>query len=177
MTVGLLIGHTPDEKGATHPGTQIQEWDFNFPLVQRVHRALDDSKIILRGRPNDWGGLPSRVNESGVDVCVSFHLNAYKGDAKGSEVLCWPDDRSVELANALQTQIVLALGTRDRGVKTRTEGRGSHLLEHTEMDLAIVEPFFIDDQLQSLAGRMEDLAKAYIRAIRDFQSEYGPLYD
>jgi len=177
VAVGLLIGHTPDEKGATHPGTQIQEWDFNFPLAQMVHRELDDSKIIRRGRPNDWKGLPSRVNATGVDVCVSFHLNAYKGSAKGSEVLCWPDDRSVDLANALQTHIVDALGTRDRGVKTRTDGRGSHLLEHTEMDTAIVEPFFIDDQLEAFAGQLDALAGAYIRAIREFRDRYGTGYD
>lgn len=166
-TVGLIIGHTPDEPGAANRGQQISEWHYNSTLVRMVNRRLDDTVIILRGRPNDWDGLPRKVNETGVDFAVSFHLNAYKGDAKGSETLYWhSSSQSRHLAEGLQEAFVSALGTSDRGVKPREEGdRGWTLLKHTTMPIVICEPFFIDDGLAHHQPKTADLADAYTRAI------------
>jgi len=170
-TVGLIVGHTPDEPGATNREQQISEWHFNRTLAAMVDAQLQDSKIILRDRPNDWGGLPGKVNQAGVDFAVSMHLNAYKGDAKGSESLHWYNSNaSQRLGQALLDNFVNLLGTQDRGRKeVRNGDRGWRLLKQTTMPIAIAEPFFIDDQLSTMQPHTAKLAAAYLNAIDEYR--------
>jgi len=170
-TVGLIVGHTPDEVGAVNAEQQIGEWHFNRTLAAMIDNQLQDSQIILRDRPNDWHGLPSKVNQSGVDFGVSLHLNAYKGDAKGSEVLHWHNSTaSQRLAQALQDNFVNLLGSEDRGRKeVRNGDRGWKLLKQTTMPICIAEPFFIDDQLSTMQPHTAKLAAAYLNAIDEYR--------
>lgn len=170
--VGLIIGHTPDEPGATNPEQQISEWHYNATLARMVASQLDNAQIIMRDRPNDWRGLPSKVNAASADFAVSMHLNAYKGDAKGSEVLYWHTSRQGKaLADLLQPTFTGMLGTKDRGTRPREKyDRGWRLLRETDMPIVIAEPFFVDDQLTEMQPKTAELAAAYVSAIDEYRS-------
>jgi len=170
-TIGLIVGHTPDEPGAGNTEQQINEWHYNATLAKMVAGSVQNACIIYRDRPNDWRGLPEKVNRTGVDFAVSMHLNAYKGSAKGSETLYWhASGASHTLARRLQQSFVGALGTKSRGAVPRKKGeRGWRLLRYTEMPICICEPFFIDDQLKAYQPKTAELAEAYAKAITDYR--------
>lgn len=91
-------------------------------------------------------------NEYGADVFVSIHLNAAANkDASGIETLRYPNvgARTKALADNVQTELVAAMGWKDRGVKTRSD---LYVLKHTVASAVLCEVGFIsnDDQCQKL---------------------------
>jgi len=175
MKAGILIGHTPDETGAGNRPQQINEWHFNATLARAVaHRVASPVVIITRDRPNDWHGLPAKVNEAGPDFVVSMHANAYKGAAKGSETLYWPTSEEGKFfAESLVQNFVEVLKGPNRGARARREGRGSRLLKETAMPTVIAEPFFIDDELTKAQKHFCGLAEAYASAISEYRSQFS----
>lgn len=76
------------------------------------------------------------------------------------------------LANCIQSQLVDALGTTDRGVKIATPGvNGLYVLTNTDMPAVLVELAFItnpsDEEI--LASAQDALARAVARGVTDYE--------
>lgn len=177
--LALVIGHTPDAPGACNRTHGICEYQFNAPLARSITTVLHgkvDVDLVYRDRPNDYRGLPGKINALHPNAIVSLHANGGPPTATGSEALYWhTSDNGRRLAAHLLQQFVLALDLRDRGVKPRGSmmDRGGHLLRHTKAPCVIAEPFFIsnDFDLERALTRMSALTHAYADGIASYVKE------
>lgn len=174
--VALIIGHTPEAPGACNEDAGVCEYTFNEAVAQRIPEKVQraDVEFVFRGRPDDYEGLPTKVNATGADVAVSMHANAYEepvgvDEARGTQTMHWhTSTEGRALAERLQGQFLSALHLKDRGVRPRQTGeRGAWILRETDMPCAMGEPFFIDANAdyQRAQSRMGRLASAYAEAI------------
>lgn len=177
----LIVGHTRKAPGAVSVGG-VSEYDFNSKLaldvVTEVERMTFDkakkqsvvTRLVYRDEPNDYWGLPKKVNATGARFAISLHFNAARSKhATGTEVLYW--HRSLQgraLATMLLDELLHALDLPQRGIKGRTiAGRGGRLLAKTAMPCVIAEPFFgsnVIDWNTATANR-DRLVEAYARCI------------
>ena len=155
--VAIIVGHTPRSPGASsHTG--VSEFPFNDAVAGLTLSRINalglrvEAKKILRDLPNDFSGLPQKVNRlrfadgRGADIALSLHFNAF-GDpqANGTEVLYWGNSsKGKKLAQTIQGGMLSQLGTRNRGLRpiTSSGARGGHLLKRTSMPCVIIEPGF-----------------------------------
>lgn len=84
-------------------------------------------------------------NNWGADIFVCIHLNAATNKAaKGIETLRYPNvgTRTKNLADNVQTELIAALGWKNRGVKTRSD---LYVLKHTKASACLIECGFISN--------------------------------
>ncbi|MGF1878103.1 N-acetylmuramoyl-L-alanine amidase [Photobacterium frigidiphilum] len=181
-TIALIIGHSAKRGGAANKTHGINEFQFNEPLAHCVAEKLMlygfDPIIVYRD--SSYSKLPKKVNQTGADIAVSFHCNAFNDKANGSETLYYKYSLTgLILAASIQKEVVQCLGLKNRGLKPcvasykgKAGNRGGLLLQKTSMPCVIVEPFFIDSDssLELVQERFEDLAKAYALGIKNFFS-------
>lgn len=175
MLLALIPGHCPSAPGAVNETTGLTEFMFNDGLARDISRALDLSpvtvELIYRDEPNDYSGLPFKVNQARPDAIIELHCNAFNRSASGTEMLYWHrSHRGMKLARLLQDEVVSALGLKDRGIKPIERGRGAHLLERTIAPCVIAESFFIDSDhdLSRAMQCRDDLVRAYANAIQTY---------
>lgn len=108
-------------------------------------------------------------NDYGADVFVSIHLNAAGNkDASGIETLRYPNvgSRTKALADNVQTELIAAMGWKNRGVKTRSD---LYVLKHTVASAILIECGFIsnDDQCEKLfnCSHQQKIANAIYKGI------------
>ncbi len=88
-------------------------------------------------------------NDFGADAFVSIHLNASTNeDAEGVETWRYKTvgSQTKKLADNIQTQLVAATGSKNRGVKT-TES--FYVLKHTKASAVLVEVGFISNNAEA----------------------------
>ena len=93
--------------------------------------------------------------------------------AKGTETFCYQaGDASEVLAGCIQTQLVSALGTIDRGIKARP---GLWVLNSTEATAVLTEVCFIDNQEdeRTIAANQNEAAHAISRGVTDYLQGVG----
>ena len=178
--IALIIGHSKNSQGASNKECGTTEFQFNEPLALEVAILLKKMGFdpIVVYRNNSYSSLPKEVNETGADIGVSFHCNAFNKNPNGTESLYFNgSSNGLLLASAIQEEVVKCLGLKDRGIKPIDWGhvgkagdRGGFLLKHTKMPVVIVEPFFIDSSESLKLGyeRFDDLAAAYAKGITRF---------
>lgn len=173
-------GHDRDyDSGAVHPVTKLREAD----VVKKVGDLVADYltmvgyDVLVRQSDNLYYdtvhedrnvAVIDEANAWGADVFVSVHCNAFNCQAHGTETLSYTNSgNGYKLAGHIQTQIIDSLGTLDRGVKSRP---GLLVLKHTNMPAALVELAFIDNDadMELLANRQDDFARAVARGITDY---------
>ena len=177
--LALIVGHTPKAGGAVSVGG-VSEFDFNDALARDIARRVTGAEVrlVYRGLPNDYAGLPAKVNATRADFAVSLHFNsAADARASGTEVLfAQVSSRSRVLAAMVHSHLLHALKLPDRGIKARAkQDRGSTLLYKTAMPCVIAEPFFgssFTDWGRAISMR-EELVQAYVRAIEDYATTFG----
>ena len=105
---------------------------------------------------------------------MSVHCNAAEAEeANGTETwACAGSYRGGMLANCIQSQLVDALDTTNRGVKIATPGvNGLYVLTNTDMPAILIELAFItnpgDEEI--LANAQDALARAVARGITDYE--------
>ena len=173
MKVALVVGHTAKAPGAVNGEYALSEFAFNLPLVEklkaRLGRTKNEAVLILRDEPDDYKGLPAKINAAKPDFIVSFHANAGPEGSEGSEVLYFTGSKAGQrLASVMLERIVRALGTKNRGIKPRTYSeRGGYLLAKTEAPCVIVEPFFLSNNEETRRAVTSEGMAALLAAYED----------
>ena len=143
--------------------TVLYEKDVNLDIGLRLDawlRAQGARTLLTRTRDLAGGDRASTTttadlkartdaaNEADVDIFVSIHNNALAATTSGTETFhyYYSSAASRTLANAIQTQVVAALGLPDRGVKTA----GFYVLRHTVMPAVLVEGGFLTNPAEAL---------------------------
>ena len=171
MKVALVIGHKKNKPGACNDDYGKCEFEFNQKLVKDVKSKISrdyEVEVVYRDVYKD---LPDKINRLNPDFVVSFHCNAFNKQASGSEVLYYhTSKKGKEIAKIFQKYIVQTLGLHDRGVKAKgSEDRGGYVLRYTKAPCILIEPFFIDNNIDYMRvqERYDDFVEALKNAIYD----------
>lgn len=185
MKVFINPGHDKDyDSGAVNPNTGVRECDVAAEVGALVCDYLEaagcECRILQSDNLAGDSTYPDRQGESvcgdandwEADVFVSIHCNAANTQARGTEVECYnadSDNNGAKLAQCIQSQIVDALGTVDRGIKSRP---GLLVLRMTDMPAVLVEMAFIDNDEDALllTRRADDFARAIARGVTDYEN-------
>jgi len=152
MRVALVVGHKKESQGACNH-TGICEFMYNKALVNMIASQLKDIEYVIMYR-DSYDMLPEQINYLEPDIIISFHCNAYNTRVSGSEVLYYhSSEKGKELAYQLQNILIDTLDLPDRGIKPKhAEDRGGYLLRYTNAPCVILEPFFIDNDMDMKVG-------------------------
>lgn len=177
LRVALNIGHYFKkpvwDSGAINRTHNITEWEYNRSLVfdHLEQKFLYNTEVDIIPISAPWSTLPNAVNKTNADLCISFHCNAFNGNATGTETLYFKySEKGKQIAQLFQTNIVATLGLPNRGIKDRTSAdRGGALLQKTNMPCIILEPFFIDNNTDLAVGleKKAELANMYYHLITE----------
>lgn len=184
MKVFINPGHDKKyDSGAVNPNSGLRECDVAAEVgalvVDYLEAAGCECQILqsdnLEGE-SEYSDRQGRTvcgdaNNWGADVFVSIHCNAANTVARGTEVECYDADsgnEGAQLAQFIQSQIVDALGTADRGIKSRP---GLLVLRQTDMPAVLVEMAFIDNDEDAtlLTGKADEFARAIARGVTDYE--------
>lgn len=179
MNVFLNPGHAPNgnpDPGAVNDNTGLRECDVALAVGDLVAHYLKAAGVGVTSvlQCNSLEEICNQANASGADLFISIHCNSFVDlDAKGTETwACAGSSAGHALANYIQSQIVDALGTVDRGVKTAMPGvNGLYVLTNTDAPAVLVELAFIsnDEDEQLLAEKQDDFARAIARGVTDYE--------
>lgn len=100
------------------------------------------------------------------DIMVSLHCNAADGTANGTETF-YRGDVNKTLAGKLNSAVVKALGTRNRGVKTEKDSQHTTLAIMSFQPCFLIELGFIDHSDDRAKLLDSNLRKAACEAIAD----------
>lgn len=178
MKVFLNPGHAPDgepDPGAVNDATGLRECDVALAVCKSAESYLHAAGVETALLQSDsLEEICEAANSSDADIFVSIHCNAADAEeANGTETwACAGSSAGHALAKCIQSQIVDALGTVDRGVKTATPGvNGLYVLTNTDAPAVLVELAFIssDEDEQLLAKKQDDFARAIARGVTDYE--------
>ena len=164
MNVFINPGHAPNgnpDPGAVNDNTGLRECDVALAVGDLVAHYLKAAGVGVTNvfQCDSLEEICDQANASGADLFISIHCNsAEAASATGTETwACAGSSAGHALAACIQNQIVDALGTVDRGVKTATP--------------VLVELAFIsnDDDEQLLEEKQDDFARAIARGVTDYE--------
>lgn len=167
MKVALVVGHKESSPGACNSTCNVCEFGFNDRLVQKIDCLLDErceTEIVYR---DTYKALPDKVNELNPDFVICFHANAFNTKVSGAETLYYyKSKKGKRIAEIFQERLVDVLGLHDRGIKPKSsEQRGGYMLKCTNAPCVILEPFFIDNDIE--CKRMDKDWKKLATVCRD----------
>lgn len=102
----------------------------------------------------------NKANSLGGDLYVSIHLNAFNGQAYGTEVYTYGGKNLPEAERILSN--ICALGYYRRGIK---DGSRLYVIRNTSIASLLVETCFIDNQSDMNKFNSDDMAKAIAEGI------------
>ena len=146
-------GHGGSESGAVGP-TGLQEKDVNLKVSLRLRDLLvaNGAQVLMTRESDVAVSITQRwqmANSWGADRFISIHHNAYPDDASvnGTETLVsiYASQESLELANAVQAELVGEFGLPNRGVK---KVNYCGVLNNTTMPAILTEASFISNPAQ-----------------------------
>jgi len=177
VKLAIVVGHNSQAQGATRGDSGETEYVWNGRLAQIMERLAPEFGIDLRVFRRVAGGgyrseirrVYSQVDQWGADASIELHFNGSASPgASGTETLSSGTPLSLRLAAAVQDEMVIALGLRDRGIKTvGGSDRGGASLIAGAAPAILVEPFFGSSPKGQAASdelaEQEALARAYLR--------------
>lgn len=176
MKVFLNPGHAPGghpDLGAVNRETGLRECDVALAVGESAASYLNAAGVDTELLQSDsLEEICEAANASDADIFVSIHCNAAE-EPNGTETwACTGSYRGSMLANCIQSQLIDALNTTDRGVKIATPGvNGLYVLTNTDMPAVLVELAFItnpgDEDI--LANAQDALARAVARGVTDYE--------
>ena len=152
----------------------LQSKDVTLGIGQKVAANLNASGITTELQQLDSvEAIYTASNKSGADLFVAIHCNSASAAASGTETFyCQGSAKGEKLAQNIQSRIIAALGTVDRGIKDDTQSASGSLgvLRKTACPAVLVETAFISNanDAQLLRDRQEDFAKAIVAGISDY---------
>ena len=177
MKVFINPGHAPNgvpDPGAVNERTGLRECDVALAVGKAAASYLNAAGVETELLQSDsLYEICETANSGGADYFISIHCNSADSQAAlGTETwACAGSSAGHALAACIQNQIVDALGTVDRGVKTATPGvNGLYVLTNTDAPAVLVELAFIsnDDDEQLLEEKQDDFARAIARGVTDY---------
>jgi len=155
MKIGIIIGHTRQNKGAFSPTLKQSEYDWNGDLADKMKAYAEHKKHTLLIERRDIGGITgayARAMKQKPDCLIELHFNAADGKASGTETLYadQADKKGINeiiLAKMVNDEMVSALGLKDRGLKKRQPGdRGyGNIMQTKEIPSILIESGFGDN--------------------------------
>lgn len=152
MKIALDAGHGPDTPGKRSPDGSLREFQFNQAVAAMAAALLcrySGVETIFTHAADGSRDVPlkertSQANAWGADVLISIHANASGegwSSAEGIETFTYtkPSAASIQLANAVQSQLIAATGLRDRGVKAANY----HMVRESRMPAILAECGFM----------------------------------
>lgn len=174
--VAIDAGHGPNTPGKRAPDDSMREYHFNSIVANRVSELLvqyeDVTFTFVHSDSSDvaLGERVRRANAFGAHAYISIHANAFGtgfNSANGTETFVYKNTlkEAVNLANAVQANIVKIKGQANRGVK---EGN-FQVLRETNMTAILVEAGFMTNAtelayLKDMAYRFA-VAEAIVNAL------------
>lgn len=180
----LDAGHGGKDSGSIgHEGKsdQLYEKTVNLKVALMVRDYLEEAggrvymerETDVYSKPADRGYL---ANEVGADIYIALHNNSAESSAiNGTEVLYYDkvnaDGQTLEeayglsskaLAEAIQKEMLAALGRADRGIKSKA---AMAVLNKSVMPAVIVEGAFISNEEEFQLMKTEEYAKRYAYAV------------
>ncbi|SER70175.1 N-acetylmuramoyl-L-alanine amidase [Gracilibacillus ureilyticus] len=165
-------GHGDHDPGATANG--VKEKDINLDVAKYVRQYLEAEgiKVVMTRTDDTFLSLGRRVEiaeNANSDAFVSIHANAATASANGTETFYSTASRATDskkLAEFIQTRLVKALGTNDRGVK---EG-GFQVIKYNSLPSALVELGFLTNtgDVKILLAKKEEAGEAIAQGIMDY---------
>ena len=182
MKVFINPGHAPNgcpDPGAVNKYFNQKESEMVAIIANEAAEYLKqagvDSQIL---QSNNLCGesfgpcICDEANASGADILVSIHCNAFNGEARGCETMCYSRKTGGELAECIQYQVWDTMKDLDplfpdRGVKERT---ALAVLKYTTMPAVLLEVAFIDNAEDALLMMFhhKKIAAAIARGITDY---------
>lgn len=161
----------------THDGKKYQEADFALAYALALKHFCREAEIpwfLTRATKEQRTPLRCRVPRAKQADCthfLSFHVNAARNFARGTETLYRDPHKDLPFARDIQEAVRGALGFRDRGIKDRDD------LAVLKFDgpAALVELGFINnfEEITSLARRETRIlvATAIVRVLEGLNAD------
>ena len=174
-TIVLDPGHGMDNrtKGLYDPGAvsgEYKEAELVLAQAKKVKEYLEaKGYIVYLTRKNSSDSTPLRsrtsfANGKKADVLVSLHYNAAEStSANGTEVL-YSTEEGKKLAELIQSKLVKAIGTTNRGVKPRP---GLRVLKGSTPAVIVETAFISNEEDRKKASGYAD-EKAIAEAIHTY---------
>ncbi len=160
-TIALDAGHGGADPGAvnTNPENPVAEKDQNRAVVDILKEKLEgDGATVIDVRPGDETvdlyERPKRANAAGADISVSVHHNSATPSANGTETY-FADAGGQKLGAALNSRLLMGLGTPDRGVQQKV---GFVLTRLPTMPAVITEGSFVTNDEEAKKWTQGDRA-------------------
>ena len=164
------------DSGAVNPVNGAEEANICYSVACKVEEYLKNAgcSVYTLQSNNLCGEYPAHpnivatANDSGADIFISLHCNAFNEKAQGTECLVFAKGSySEDLAKAIQKQIIGSLNTVDRGIKERPD---LAVLKGTKMPAVLVEMAFIDNatDCEKLINQQDECARAIARGVTDY---------
>ncbi|MBU5300331.1 N-acetylmuramoyl-L-alanine amidase, partial [Clostridium sporogenes] len=157
-TVIVDAGHGGYDSGAVGP-TGVKEKDITLKVALKLGNILENNGVkVIYTRTSDNVSWPSNesqdlaarvaiANSNNTDLYVSIHANSFNGSANGTETYYYSGSaKGKEAAEAVQKELVNAIGLYDRGTKTA----GYYVLKNTISPSILVELGFIDNRNEEI---------------------------
>ncbi|WP_306008420.1 N-acetylmuramoyl-L-alanine amidase [Bacillus sp. MMSF_3353] len=192
-TIIIDPGHGGADPGKPTKGLSESKivLDTSLRLQQLLEKHTPFTVLLTREsdtRPghDQKSSLQERVKfakQNEGDIFISIHANAFNGNAKGTETYYYNSSESEKtnphveesrvLAEKIQTRLVEALQTRDRGVK-----HGDlHVIRENNMPAVLTELAFIDNGIDysklSTANGRQIAAEAIYEGVLDYYEWKG----
>ena len=178
MKVFINPGHAPN--GVPDPGAVNQYSGLKEAIVVKHVGDLVAKYLIAAGvdaivcQDDSLATVVNTANSMNTDVFVSIHCNsAANTSAEGTETFYfYSSEQGRKLANCIQSQLIEAMDTIDRGIKGARPGtNGLYVLTNTNATAVLVELAFISNQddVILLTENRDDFARAIARGITDYQ--------
>ena len=177
MKVFINPGHAPagrPDPGACNVYTGLRECDVAAEVGCLVAQHLNNVGIETEVMQSDsLSAVCTAANSSEADIFISIHCNSAENkSAQGTETwYCYGSQHGEWLARCINDQIVGALGTADRGIKSARPGHnGLYVLTNTDMPAVLVELGFISnaEDLVLLTEQANEFARAIARGVTDY---------
>ncbi|MDI6677086.1 N-acetylmuramoyl-L-alanine amidase [Bacillus wiedmannii] len=123
------------------------------------HTVYDDTDEVGRTQAQNLNNIVRNCNSHGVDLVISFHLNAYNGTANGVEV-CYYDQQA--LAAKVSAQLSKDIGWSNRGAKQRKD---LYVLNSTKAPAILIELGFIDNDSDMAKWNVDKIANSIVFAL------------
>lgn len=174
-------GHGGRDTGAYHNG--YTEKDLNLVIAKRLQYLLKEYNPALT-RSSDinlvWNERTALIKNK-YDICLSVHLNALNGTARGVETIhSHFSSKGKEIATAIMEAIHSGADVpkRSRPVYSRTNASGGdyyymHRLTGNTTTV-IIEGLFIDNDPDKLLLNVEKLAQSIARGFKNYMGKLKP---